>query len=148
MSTHHLKFLCGLLLAPATALAQSYAIEWFTIAGGGGQSAGGQYVLNGTLGQHSAGGPMTGGPWSVHSGYWTSSTGALPCYANCDSSTVAPILNVEDFTCFINAFAAGSALPHAEQITHYANCDGSTTLPVLNVEDFICFINAFAAGCP
>jgi hypothetical protein len=62
-----------------------------------------------------------------------------PCYANCDGSTVAPILNANDFQCFLNAFAAGSA---------YANCDGSVNPPVLNANDFQCFLNAFAAGCP
>ncbi|MFN0133538.1 MAG: GC-type dockerin domain-anchored protein [Phycisphaerales bacterium] len=61
-----------------------------------------------------------------------------PCYANCDGSTTPPILNVNDFTCFTNLFAAGSSL---------ANCDGSTTPPVLNVNDFTCFLNRFAAGC-
>jgi hypothetical protein len=70
------------------------------------------------------------------------------CYANCDGSTTAPILNVEDFTCFINEFAAAQSLPHEQQLTHYANCDQSTTAPVLNVEDFTCFINQFAQGCP
>jgi hypothetical protein len=70
------------------------------------------------------------------------------CYANCDGSTTAPILNVEDFTCFINEFAAAIQLPHEQQLTHYANCDESTTAPVLNVEDFTCFINKFAQGCP
>jgi hypothetical protein len=76
------------------------------------------------------------------------SMGAVaPCYANCDGSTVAPILNVEDFTCFINAFASAQALSHQQQLTHYANCDQSTTAPVLNVEDFTCFINKFAQGC-
>jgi outer membrane protein assembly factor BamB len=70
------------------------------------------------------------------------------CWANCDSSTVVPILNVEDFTCFINAFAQGGLLPPLEQVAHYANCDRSTAPPVLNVEDFTCFINRFAAGCP
>jgi hypothetical protein len=62
-----------------------------------------------------------------------------PCYPNCDASTTPPILNVADFTCFLNRFAAGDP---------YANCDGSTTAPVLNVADFTCFLNAFAAGCP
>ena len=61
------------------------------------------------------------------------------CYPNCDASTTAPILNVADFTCFLNRFAAGDG---------YANCDGSTTAPILNVADFTCFLNAFAAGCP
>jgi hypothetical protein len=75
------------------------------------------------------------------------SPAAPVCYANCDGSTTAPILNVEDFTCFINEFAAASQLPHEQQLTHYANCDESTTAPVLNVEDFTCFINKFAQGC-
>jgi serine protease AprX len=70
------------------------------------------------------------------------------CYANCDGSTTTPILNVEDFSCFINRFAEAQALPHEQQLTHYANCDQSTTAPVLNVEDFSCFINKFAQGCP
>jgi len=60
------------------------------------------------------------------------------CYANCDHSTTAPILNVSDFICFQSNFAAGNP---------YANCDGSTTPPVLNVSDFICFQARYAAGC-
>jgi hypothetical protein len=74
--------------------------------------------------------------------------GPAACYANCDGSTSHPVLNVDDFTCFINAFALAQTLPAAQQIEHYANCDESTTTPVLNVDDFTCFINAFALGCP
>jgi hypothetical protein len=74
--------------------------------------------------------------------------GTAPCYANCDGSTVAPVLNVDDFTCFVNNFALAQQLPHEQQITAYANCDGSTTAPVLNVEDFTCFVNRYAQGCP
>jgi photosystem II stability/assembly factor-like uncharacterized protein len=62
-----------------------------------------------------------------------------PCYANCDGSTTAPILNVADFTCFLQRFAAGES---------YANCDESTQPPVLNVADFTCFLQSFATGCP
>ncbi|MEX2219194.1 MAG: hypothetical protein WD749_10605 [Phycisphaerales bacterium] len=62
-----------------------------------------------------------------------------PCYANCDASTTTPLLNVADFGCFLQKFAAGDA---------YANCDGSTTPPPLNVADFSCFLTRFAAGCP
>jgi hypothetical protein len=61
------------------------------------------------------------------------------CYANCDASTTAPVLNIADFICFQQRFAAGDP---------YANCDGSTTAPVLNIADFICFQQHFAAGCP
>jgi hypothetical protein len=74
--------------------------------------------------------------------------GPAVCYPNCDLSTIAPILNVDDFTCFINQFAAAQSLPSAQQVTNYANCDGSTIAPVLNVDDFTCFINQYAQGCP
>lgn len=60
------------------------------------------------------------------------------CYPNCDGSTNAPVLNVLDFACFLNAFASGAS---------YANCDGSSNAPVLNVLDFSCFLNEFSAGC-
>ncbi len=60
------------------------------------------------------------------------------CYANCDGSTTSPMLNVLDFSCFLNRYAAGDT---------YANCDGSTTPPVLNVLDFACFLNRYAVGC-
>ena len=61
------------------------------------------------------------------------------CYANCDGSTTAPVLNVADFSCFLTKFAGQDP---------YANCDGSTTPPVLNVADFSCFLTKFAGGCP
>jgi hypothetical protein len=63
----------------------------------------------------------------------------VSCYANCDGSTTLPILNVQDFTCFLQRYAAGDT---------YANCDQSTTAPVLNVQDFTCFLQQYAAGCP
>jgi len=66
-------------------------------------------------------------------------TAGQACYANCDGSTVVPILNVNDFTCFLNKYSAGDS---------YANCDGSTVVPILNVNDFTCFLNQYSAGCP
>jgi hypothetical protein len=77
----------------------------------------------------------------------TGELGAAGCYANCDGATSAPVLNVDDFTCFINAFAEALTWPLFLQRESYANCDQSTTPPVLNVDDFTCFINAFAQGC-
>ena len=50
--------------------AQQYSIDWFKISGGGGTSTNGQYVLSGTIGQHDAGGPMTGGTYSLTGGFW------------------------------------------------------------------------------
>jgi len=83
--------------------------------------------------------PPTGSTGPMHVVYFPTAARLVACYANCDGSNVAPILNVNDFTCFLNRFAAGDT---------YANCDGSTVPPILNVNDFTCFLNKFAAGCP
>jgi hypothetical protein len=87
-------------------------------------------------------------PDAMWAGAFTQCSAAQCCYANCDGSTTSPILNVEDFVCFVERFSQGLALSHEQQVTHYANCDRSTTAPALNVEDFTCFVQQYAAGCP
>ena len=59
------------LLLPVIGLAQTYSIDWYKVAGGGGTSTGGVYSVSGTIGQHDAGGPMTGGNYSVTGGFWS-----------------------------------------------------------------------------
>lgn len=61
--------LLAILLAPAVR-AQSYSINWYKISGGGGTSTSATYTVSGTIGQHDAGGPMTGGTYSLTGGFW------------------------------------------------------------------------------
>jgi hypothetical protein len=58
------------LLVPALGFAQSYSINWYKVAGGGGTSTNSQYSVSGTIGQHDAGGAMTGGSYSLTGGFW------------------------------------------------------------------------------
>ena len=63
--------LSGLL--NGTVAAQSggtFVIEKSVIAGGGGRGAGGQFVLDGTVGQHLAGASSSGGGFAVNGGFW------------------------------------------------------------------------------
>jgi hypothetical protein len=115
-----------------------YDLSWSTMDCGGATvpSTGGVYAVSGTIGQHDAG-QATGGQFAIVGGFWAAAA-QDPCYANCDSSTTFPVLNVQDFSCFLQRFGAATA---------YANCDGSTQAPVLNVLDFSCFLQKFAAGC-
>jgi hypothetical protein len=83
--------------------------------------------------------PATGSGVAILAASMSYPAGGQSCYANCDNSTQAPVLNVADFTCFLQRFAAGDT---------YANCDNSTQVPTLNVADFTCFLQRFAAGCP
>jgi hypothetical protein len=82
---------------------------------------------------------IVGGFYSIRMNGACYAEGAPVCYANCDESTAAPVLNVQDFTCFLQRYAAGES---------YANCDGSTQAPTLNVQDFTCFLQTYAVGCP
>jgi len=60
-----------LALSVGSASAQSYSIDWYKIAGGGGTSSNGQFTVTGTIGQHDAGGPMVGGNFSLTGGFWS-----------------------------------------------------------------------------
>jgi hypothetical protein len=113
-------------------------MEWTTVDAGGGRLGGGGFLLDGTVGQAEPG-EMSDGPLSLAGGFWVTLHAGPACYANCDQSTAAPVLNVLDFNCFLNRFATGDP---------YGNCDGSTMAPALNILDFSCFLNRFAAGCP
>jgi hypothetical protein len=64
-------FLLFGLLIPALSQAQNYSIDWYKIAGGGGTSSNGQYTVSGTIGQPDAGGPLTGGNYSLTGGFWS-----------------------------------------------------------------------------
>jgi hypothetical protein len=59
------------LLLPLTAPAPPYSIDWHRIAGGGGTSTNSQYSLDGTIGQHDASPTISGGSYSIVSGYWS-----------------------------------------------------------------------------
>lgn len=88
-----LFLLVYLVLMPAAGFAQSYSIDWYKIAGGGGTSTGGTYSVSGTIGQHDAGVTMTGGSYSLTGGFWSlisvvQTTGAPTLYISHSGSTV------------------------------------------------------------
>ena len=118
------------------AAGQGLEISWSSIDCGGGASAGGALELSFTVGQPESG-AASGGSLVIGNGFLPGSIAV--CYANCDGSTIQPILNVNDFSCFLNRYAAGDP---------YANCDGSSIAPTLTFSDFTCFLGKYAAGCP
>src|SRR5438034_7459419 len=63
--------LLACLLMPGIGLAQSYSVDWFKVAGGGGTSTGSVYSMSGTIGQPDTGGTPIGGEYSVTGGFWS-----------------------------------------------------------------------------
>jgi hypothetical protein len=80
--------LTGLLieLGVSSAPGQNYSIDWYKVSGGGGTSTSSVYSVGGTIGQHDAGGPMTGGNYSLTGGFWS-------LYAM--QTPGAPVLNIK-----------------------------------------------------
>lgn len=64
-----LKCLLTVAAGAISSHAQPFDLNWFTIDGGGGTSAGGVYAVNGTIGQPDAG-VMSGGNYSLVGGFW------------------------------------------------------------------------------
>ena len=48
----------------------AFSLSWWTVDGGGGTVRGGDYVLNGTIGQPEAGQRMRGGNYNLVGGFW------------------------------------------------------------------------------
>ena len=64
--------LLATLFFSASLHAQNFALDWFTLDGGGGTSSGGNFSLSGTIGQPDANQqPMTGGAFSLTGGFWS-----------------------------------------------------------------------------
>ena len=100
-----------------------YKIVWSTIDGGGGQSSGGQYILNGTIGQPDAG-YSSGGNYELLAGFWP---GGPLC-----------IVNFDDFAVFAeNWLDAGPDLP--------ADLDGNEQV---NLDDLELFVYEWLYNCP
>lgn len=121
--------------------AQSYSLNWYKIAGGGGASAGGTYQLSGTIGQPDASGAMTSGSYSLTGGFWSlisvvQTPGMPPLYI---SSSANPVVvywnNVPGCTLQESGNCAGSSgwatcpySPTTSNGTNYVNlpCTGGS----------------------
>ena len=79
---------------PGSSQAQSYSIDWYKVAGGGGTSTGGAYQISGTVGQSDAGPVLSGGNYSLTGGFWalyalqTAGAPGLRIYLSSPSSAV------------------------------------------------------------
>jgi hypothetical protein len=69
MKTRALAF-CLLLFGSGLQAHGQYAIDWWTVDGGGGASTGGVYAVTGTMGQPEAG-RMSGGSFTLEGGFWS-----------------------------------------------------------------------------
>ncbi|HYF15167.1 MAG TPA: hypothetical protein VD971_08875 [Phycisphaerales bacterium] len=99
--------LAALGFAAAGAFAQPYAIDWYTIDGGGGTSSGGTFTLSGTIGQHDAGTVMTGGSFTLTGGFWVGAGGGPVGCDTIDFNGDGLFPDNQDLEDFLSVFGGG-----------------------------------------
>src|ERR1017187_2076006 len=71
MKTKSFLVISLLILAVVGSDAQTYTIDWYKIAGGGGTSTGATYQVSGTIGQPDASGATIGDNYTLTGGFWS-----------------------------------------------------------------------------
>lgn len=75
------RWLLGLavliILTALGATSAGYTLDWWTVEGGGGASSGGNYRVNGAVGQPDAG-ALSGGDYRLEGGEWGSASNPIP----------------------------------------------------------------------
>jgi hypothetical protein len=111
------SWLAGLLIAIVTvsATADEFEIDWFTIDGGGGYSSdGGEFELEGTIGQPDASPALAGGEFELIGGFWVVATGpcqSVPGDCDCDGD-----VDLDDYVAFESCLlgVGGGVAPECE----------------------------------
>lgn len=126
------------LLVPCAALAQDYGLSWYSIDSGGGSSAGGAFVLEGTVGQFDAG-SMSGGGYELVGGFWggASASTPLPCPGDTNGDRR---VDLSDLSVLLGHFGTPSGATLADGDV---DSDGDVDL-----SDLALLLGVFGATCP
>jgi hypothetical protein len=126
-----------LWLAVFNLWAQTYSIDWYKVAGGGGTSTGGVYSVSGTIGQHDAGGPLAGGNYSMTGGFWAliqvvQTPGAPTLYVSHSGNTV---------TVYWQDVAGWNLIQSGNLTTPVGSWSASSSPTLSNGTNYVNFVN-------
>ena len=131
-------FTLALIGLAARVGAQTYAIDWHTVDGGGHMvSTGGGFELGGTIGQHDAGTVLTGGTYQLTGGFWSVATPVCTCPGDMNGDGQR---NGKDLQQFVTCAVSGGSCSCADM-----NGDSAVT-----ATDITLLVNGLLAGsaCP
>lgn len=116
-----------------------FSLNWHTIDGGGGTSAGGAFSITGTVGQPDAGpsSPMVGGAFEATGGFWVAASDTCACPGDHNGDGLRNGADVQIFT---------------SCLTSSVNCSCADTdlNGEVNLADAAVFVSQLLAGanCP
>ena len=125
-----------ILALPPPAFAQDFAIDWYTVDGGGGFSAGGDFELEGTAGQPDAG-ILTGGNFELSGGFWAGAVPQCACLGDMNSDGDR---NGADISAFVGCVIGGGACLCAD-------VNGMNGVTLADVTVFVADL-LMGTGCP
>lgn len=129
----------AILTAASVIAGESYDLTWSTIDAGGGYSAGGNFEIEGTIGQHDAGpvdGGMTGGVFELTGGFWVATQ---VCYCPGDMNRDG-MKDGADIQKFVNCMIAGGSCA----------CADVDAMNGITIDDATVFVDDLLSGgtCP
>ncbi len=116
-------------LLTASSLAQP-TIDFFTIDCGTISLSGSVITLVGTIGQHDASTPISGGQFTISGGFWNASVPFCPADFNRDYT-----VDFFDYLDFVDAFSSADAAADFNQDS------------VVDFFDYLDFVDYFSFGC-
>jgi len=141
MNKQHIQRLIAgsiaLIIGTSVALANDFEITSYTIDGGGGYSAGGNFELEGTIGQPDAG-FMSGGDFDLEGGFWPQTT--LPSCACLGDMNGDGTRNGADIQQFVACLIDGGSCACAD-------VDGMAGIDAADTTEFVSSLLSGAA-CP
>ncbi|MCA9243088.1 MAG: hypothetical protein KDA32_03970 [Phycisphaerales bacterium] len=123
-------------LAGSAAAFGQYEINWFTIDGGGGTSAGGVYTVSGTIGQPDAG-IMGGGNYTLSGGFWVGVGEDCPADLTGDG-----VIGLADLAQLIAAFGTSLGDPNYDPGADITGDDA------VGLSDLALLLSVFGTSCP
>jgi len=129
---NRLVFCLAAIALTTVASARDYAINWYTVDGGGGVSSGGQYRVAGTIGQPDAG-RLAGGSFAINGGFWQP---AVTCAEDLNGDGV---INLTDLATLLSNFGTASGATPAQGDI---NGDGA-----VNLTDLATLLAVFGSAC-
>ncbi len=128
------------IFGAALAVGQDYAVDWWTVDGGGDAgTTGGDYELSATIGQPDAGAVMTGGDFELVGGFWVAVTPVCLGDCNCDG-----VINFDD----INALVAALSDPDGVCFFPNIDMDFSGVIDFDDINPFVEILSGSGGPCP
>ena len=144
MKTRRLPILVALSLV--TAAQAQFSINWFSVDGGGGTSAGGPFSVSGTIGQPDAG-SLAGGTFKLDGGFWSFRSTPPP---SAPSPLLLHIALLSGGQIKVSAQAAPGAIAAVEATADLDNPNGWVNLGTVsaNGAGLMSFIDTDVANYP